>query len=525
MIIRPARLLPILLLLLSLVASTMPAATAAPPADATAAAATAAGWLRDQVRADGGFAGFGDASDPSATADAIVALVAAGVDPAAVTSSEDATPLAWLSTAVADIDDPGVLGKVALAFVAAGEPLPASVLDRIAQSADPQTGIYGPSFYGHLIAVLALSAAGADVPEAAVAAIPTAQAQDGSWGFTGDPAGAGDSNTTALAIMALARMDTAPDAVRAGLDYLTTLRDSAGAVGYDTTSLTGGGDANSTALAIQAVVAAGEDPASWHGGDLYAALRSFQNPSGAFQFQPSMPDDSLLATVQAIPALLGAPLPIRPTASSGPHNAGIVVRHGDGTLVYVSVSFDEDSITSEELLIRSGLESVVTPFGGLGAAVCSLDNEGCPSSDCFCKSYSSPAYFWHFYTMRDGEWVAELSGPTSRTVRDGDIDGWSWTADEPMLPNVTLPEIAELIGVRGTPATGATPGSAGSNAPSAEPTALAVVVPPDGTPVAAVPAPKSGGAGTNWVAFSGLAAGVLVAAALVLIRQRRRRTL
>ena len=41
--------------------------------------------------------------------------------------------------------------------------------------------------------------------------------------------------------------------------------------------------------------------------------------------------------------------------AAGPHSAGIVVRHGDGTLVYVWVSFEEDSITSEELLTRSGL--------------------------------------------------------------------------------------------------------------------------------------------------------------------------
>ncbi|MCO5177580.1 MAG: hypothetical protein M9890_11525, partial [Thermomicrobiales bacterium] len=84
---------------------------------------------------------------------------------------------------------------------------------------------------------------------------------------------------------------------------------------YDAASVAGGGDANSTALAIQAVVAAGQNPANWEGGDLTAALATFQNDSGAFQFQPAMPDDSMLATTQAIPALLGEALPIRPIAA------------------------------------------------------------------------------------------------------------------------------------------------------------------------------------------------------------------
>ena len=315
MVNRSARFLPIVLLLLSLIIPATAFAAEAPTADSLASADAATTWVRTQIRDDGGIAGFGDASDPSATADAIVALAAAGIHPASVTSSPGADPVSFLADAQADITDPGVLGKVAMAFAATGHPLPTDLVTRITDSADATTAIYGQSFYGHLTAVLGLSAAGQEVPATAIDAITAAQAEDGSWGFTGDPAAPGDSNTTALAIQALAAVGAGDDAIAAGLAYLATVRDANGAVGYDAASVESGGDANSTALAIQAVTAAGEDPASWEGGDLITALAAFQNDSGAFQFQPAMPDDSMLATVQAIPALLGEPLPIRPIAA------------------------------------------------------------------------------------------------------------------------------------------------------------------------------------------------------------------
>ena len=216
--------------------------------------------------------------------------------------------------------------------------------------------------------------------------------------------------------------------------------------------------------------------------------------------------------------------------AAGPHSAGIVVRHGDGTLVYVWVSFEEDSITSEELLTRSGLDAVVTPFGGLGMAVCSLDGEGCPSDNCFCKSFSNPAYFWHFYTSRNGAWVQELSGPSGREVHDGDVDGWSWTAGDAGLPAVTLDEIAALNGVRSPPAASPVEASATTAAaattqpqPAASPTVRAIVIPPGGTPATRVVAPETDTRGTSWPIFAGMAAAAIVAGGLVIVRRRKPR--
>jgi hypothetical protein len=156
----------------------------------------------------------------------------------------------------------------------------------------------------------------------ALQAVVAAQTPDGSWGFNGDPtAGTGDSNTTAVAVQALVAIDGDPALIQAGLAYLETLQDDRGAIAYDNNFPPLTGDANSTALAVQAFVAAGADPSGLPGGDLLAALGMFQNPSGAFQFQPAYPDDSLLATVQAVPALLLRAYPIPPVSPESPVKA------------------------------------------------------------------------------------------------------------------------------------------------------------------------------------------------------------
>lgn len=130
------------------------------------------------------------------------------------------------------------------------------------------------------------------------------------------------------------------------------------------------------------------------------------------------------------------------TSAQRPDGAGLVIQHGDGTVVYAYIQFDEETINGTDLLTRSGIDATMTPFGGMGMAVCSLDGEGCPSDNCFCHSYSSPAFFWHYYNLVDGEWVFNPVGPSGRTLRDGDIDGWAWSSGDSVLPAVTIDDIA-----------------------------------------------------------------------------------
>lgn len=134
--------------------------------------------------------------------------------------------------------------------------------------------------------------------------------------------------------------------------------------------------------------------------------------------------------------------------AQAPNGAGLVIRHSDGRIVTAYVTFEEPAITGIELLQRAGIPVTVAPFGGLGLAVCAIADEGCPAEDCFCKAKQQPAWFWHYYGLTpDGRWVLHPVGASSRLVRDGDVDGWSWTAGESGLPTLTIDDIARAHGV------------------------------------------------------------------------------
>jgi hypothetical protein len=130
------------------------------------------------------------------------------------------------------------------------------------------------------------------------------------------------------------------------------------------------------------------------------------------------------------------------------NGAGLVVQHEDGRVVYVYVSFSEPEITGTDLLQRSGLDLEIAPFGGLGLAICRLDGEGCPASNCFCQSYSSPARYWRYYRLApDGSWISVAVGPSARKIHDGDVDGWDWSGGDRPPPFTSLVEIARLNGI------------------------------------------------------------------------------
>jgi hypothetical protein len=149
-------------------------------------------------------------------------------------------------------------------------------------------------------------------------------------------------------------------------------------------------------------------------------------------------------------------------ADDGLNHAGVVVRHGDGRITYAYVAFPEERLTGIELLARTGIEQITLPFGGLGAAVCQLEGEGCDVTVCrrrVCQGPSDDDPYWRYFRREpSGVWRPLALGASATEVHDGDIDGWSWTDDEPRLPAVSLAEIARIAGADAAfPGTGQMP--------------------------------------------------------------------
>jgi len=292
------------------------------PVLAAADVTAALDYLQTQQNADGGFgSGFSPGSTLGATTPVVLAIIAAGGD-LATFDQDGNTPLTYLEANASSAASAGDLSKLILATTAAGEnPRNFGGVDSVAKlesliDAGGRIGGEADTFISHTLAVLALASAQRPI-QAAVEYIKNAQQENGSWAWDGTADTAGDTNTTAFAVQALvaAGDDPGSDPVTNALAYYKGIQNEDGGLPYQSPSDFGTAtDANSTAVTIQAIIVAGQDPAgaNWttaEGSTPVAALEALQNESGAFAWQAAVPDDNLLATVQALPALAGKAFP------------------------------------------------------------------------------------------------------------------------------------------------------------------------------------------------------------------------
>ncbi len=173
------------------------------------------------------------------------------------------------------------------------------------------------------------------------------------------------------------------------------------------------------------------------------------------------------------------------SAQGEPNRVGLVIRYGDGRVETYCVAFTEPEITGVEVLQRAGLDVIIDPTSGWGAAVCKIDGEGCnyPLEPCFCQCQGTPCVYWAYYYQENGAWVYSGEGAGSRTVRNGDVEGWAWGEGEPgqgaAPPLIPFEQICPLPTPTPTPTATAT----------ATPVPTPTPVPPTPTPVPPTPTP------------------------------------
>jgi len=306
---RPVVASAILATLLSLPLALAAPASATPPTDSQRATA-ALQYLLAAQRVDGSIDGsLGE------TADFVIGTAAAGYDPATLHGCTGGTGaldfLATASDAVAG--DAAKSGKAVLAVVAAGgDPSSFAGRDLLSRLAalHQADGSYGDgSTFSQSFAILALVASGQAVPAPAIDDLKALQGvADGSWSFgTSAPAaGDGDTNSTAIALMAL---DAAGNhsADSTGLAYLHSAQLGDGGFPYQNSLVWGPptSDPDSDSIVLQALVAAGEDPeaAAWSKGSntVLTHLRAGQGADGGYAY-PGMAENAF--TTSQVPAAL-----------------------------------------------------------------------------------------------------------------------------------------------------------------------------------------------------------------------------
>ena len=281
----------------------------------TAAADQAVAWLKTQQQDDGGFPAV--FAPEGLTLDVIFAAVAMGEDVSTWrTAQGNPSPLDLLANALADpaTDYPANAadtGKLVAGVVAAGRDPTAfgeANLAEILLGFLDGTGSIGTSLSDQAWGMLGFVAMRTPISQEITATLLVMQNQDGGWGW--DVEQTSDSNSTAVAIQALvaARVSSENIAIQNALDYLRTTQDASGGFGWQQGAPV---DPNSTAYAIQALVAARQSPFSdpWLAGTSSPldALLALQLEDGGFPGWQGTAD--VMATAQAVPALLGRPFP------------------------------------------------------------------------------------------------------------------------------------------------------------------------------------------------------------------------
>jgi len=306
----------LLLLVVLLVAGGIARAQEAGTGEAIDAAAE---WLvTTHQNDDGGFTAFSTGanaapSDVTGTADALLALAAVGRPVDELLAFLESQPEAVAETAA---QTGGSAGKLVLALVAAGaDPADFAGSDLVATlsehfAGDGSAGVTDP--YNQALAILALAAAGEEVPQEAIDFLLSLQATDGELAGSWDDGfgTAGNPDATARSIMALRAAGFAADeeALQAAGDFLEQNRLESGGWGYAPGFPE---SANSTALGLQALSALGRDFEA-----AMDALLAWQQPSGAFAADfGDGPFDDFFTTLQALPALTGQPYPFVGTAA------------------------------------------------------------------------------------------------------------------------------------------------------------------------------------------------------------------
>jgi energy-coupling factor transport system substrate-specific component len=280
-------------------------------AKAVTPSARSSSYLIRAENRDGGVGlSAGQSSSPMVTGWQVLALVAAGRNPAAARAGRR-SPIQYLAATVGTERDPGSLERTLLAAAAAHRDVSdfggRDLLGALRRQIRPD-GSVAQQTNLTAFAILALRAARAPVPDRMRTWLARQQDADGGFNFATAP-GESDADDTGAALEALAGSRHERTIARA----VTFLRRQQNRDGGFGDAQGAASNAQSTAFAVQGLVAAGVDPGTLHrtgGRTPLAYLRGLIRPSGAVDYARGVAQTPVWVTAQALLALQQRPLPL-----------------------------------------------------------------------------------------------------------------------------------------------------------------------------------------------------------------------
>lgn len=176
------------------------------------------------------------------------------------------------------------------------------------------------------------------------------------------------------------------------------------------------------------------------------------------------------------------------SAHAQTHRAALQIQHNSSWLgphvLWKCVEFAQEAIGGLALLQMAGVNSGQPPeiydWGGGAYTVCQLDRQPQPIPDRCFSPMSGPN--WSDWSQTGNGWVARSTGVAGYTVRDGDVEGWTYSVGRGVQP--TTVSFSQVCPPRAPtaapPSRSPTPPAVGVArvTPSAETTAITAASPP-----------------------------------------------
>ncbi len=121
------------------------------------------------------------------------------------------------------------------------------------------------------------------------------------------------------------------------------------------------------------------------------------------------------------------------------NQAGLVIKNSTGEVISRCVEFEEDVLTVEKLIKRSGFKQVLSQ-SSFGASICFLHDDGVGDAE---NCFNDPrGYFWNFMIHENGEWASASVGISTATAVNGSLFGFAYGAwGEVELPPLTFNDV------------------------------------------------------------------------------------
>ena len=255
-------------------------------------------FITSHQNADGGFGERRSGSDPSVTAWAVLAIKAAGQDPAR-TERNGNSPADYLAEKPYPLATDLALRILALDALGKDVERLADELERLREP----KGRIGPFVNSTIWGVIALRAADRPVHRSTIRYVILQQQRSGGWSW--HPRAGADTDDTAAAIEALraAGMAARSRAIQRGLAYINRFRRRDGGFAMGA----GASNTQTTAWVIQAQIASGRNP----GRKPFAYLARMHRRDGGFRYSAGYASNPLVMTARVVPALARRPFPLR----------------------------------------------------------------------------------------------------------------------------------------------------------------------------------------------------------------------